>query len=112
MNFDEFMNLFWRLLSVAVLVSLNGFFVAAEFALVKVRLTQLDPVAQARVPDPLATRCEHLRALVDADQAPVRDRAGELDRHGGRSARDVEDFARVGWNPRDEERAPARVLPE
>src|SRR5436853_4881488 len=44
MNFDEFMNLFWRLLSVAVLVSLNGFFVAAEFALVKVRLTQLDPL--------------------------------------------------------------------
>jgi len=43
-NLDEFMGLFWRLLSVGVLVSLNGFFVAAEFALVKVRVTQLDPL--------------------------------------------------------------------
>jgi CBS domain containing-hemolysin-like protein len=33
-----------QLLSVAVLVALNGFFVAAEFALVKVRQTQLEPL--------------------------------------------------------------------
>ncbi|MCX8155377.1 MAG: hemolysin family protein [Verrucomicrobiae bacterium] len=32
----------WRILAVLVLVFLNGFFVAAEFALVKVRDTQLD----------------------------------------------------------------------
>ena len=30
-----------------LLVAINGFFVAAEFALVKVRPTQLDPLAQA-----------------------------------------------------------------
>jgi CBS domain containing-hemolysin-like protein len=40
---DEFMGIFWRLCSVAVLVLLNGFFVAAEFALVKIRDTQLEP---------------------------------------------------------------------
>ena len=43
MSADEIMSIFWRLLSVAVLVSLNGFFVAAEFALVKIRDTQLQP---------------------------------------------------------------------
>lgn len=37
----------WRILAVLVLVFLNGFFVAAEFALVKVRDTQLDPLIQA-----------------------------------------------------------------
>ena len=44
MTLDEFMGLFWRLLAVAGLVFLNGFFVAAEFALVKLRLTQIDPL--------------------------------------------------------------------
>ena len=44
MNLDEFMGIFWRLFSVAVLVFLNGFFVAAEFALVKIRDTQLQPL--------------------------------------------------------------------
>lgn len=34
-----------KLLAVAVLVLLNGFFVATEFALVKVRATQLEPLA-------------------------------------------------------------------
>lgn len=34
----------WRMLLVGVLVLLNGFFVAAEFALVKVRETQLAPL--------------------------------------------------------------------
>ncbi len=44
MNADEFMGIFWRLFSVGVLVILNGFFVAAEFALVKIRDTQLQPL--------------------------------------------------------------------
>jgi CBS domain containing-hemolysin-like protein len=44
MSMDEFMGIFWRLLAVAALVGLNGFFVAAEFALVKVRDTQLTPL--------------------------------------------------------------------
>ena len=37
-------SIFWRLLSVVVLVALNGFFVAAEFAIVKIRDTQLQPL--------------------------------------------------------------------
>jgi CBS domain containing-hemolysin-like protein len=43
---DEIMGIFWRLLSVLVLVLINGFFVAAEFALVKIRDTQLEPFIQ------------------------------------------------------------------
>src|SRR5215212_6351164 len=46
MNTAEAMGIFWRLLSVGVLVLLNGFFVAAEFALVKIRDTQLQPLIQ------------------------------------------------------------------
>lgn len=41
----------WNLLGLttaALLVVLNGFFVAAEFALVKVRTTRLNQLAQAR----------------------------------------------------------------
>lgn len=44
MSFDAIMGIVWQLLAVAVLVFLNGFFVAAEFALVKIRDTQLDPL--------------------------------------------------------------------
>jgi CBS domain containing-hemolysin-like protein len=43
-NADEIMSIFWRLLSIIVLVLVNGFFVAAEFALVKIRDTQLQPL--------------------------------------------------------------------
>jgi CBS domain containing-hemolysin-like protein len=49
MNWDSIMDIGWRFMAVAVLVMLNGFFVAAEFALVKVRDTQLAPlVARGR----------------------------------------------------------------
>jgi len=41
MDFD-FSVILWKILAVVVLVALNGFFVAAEFALVKIRDTQLD----------------------------------------------------------------------
>ena len=44
MNWHEVIELGFKLLAVVVLVMLNGFFVAAEFALVKVRATQLDPL--------------------------------------------------------------------
>jgi CBS domain containing-hemolysin-like protein len=43
-SLDEIMSILWRLLSVVVLVGLNGFFVAAEFAIVKIRDTQLQPL--------------------------------------------------------------------
>ena len=41
---DALTPIIWKLVAVAVLVLLNGFFVAAEFALVKIRDTQLDPL--------------------------------------------------------------------
>jgi CBS domain containing-hemolysin-like protein len=44
MTFDEVIAIMWRLLAVVALVLLNGFFVAAEFALVKIRDTQLTPL--------------------------------------------------------------------
>lgn len=45
MNWDFFIEIAFKLLAVMVLVMLNGFFVATEFALVKVRATQLEPFA-------------------------------------------------------------------
>ena len=43
MNWDAIISISLKLLAVLVLVLLNGFFVAAEFALVKIRDTQLTP---------------------------------------------------------------------
>jgi CBS domain containing-hemolysin-like protein len=49
MNWDATILIALKLLAVLVLVLLNGFFVAAEFALVRIRETQLDElVAQNR----------------------------------------------------------------
>lgn len=49
MSWDAVIALLLKILAVATLVLLNGFFVAAEFALVKVRETQLDTlIAQGR----------------------------------------------------------------
>jgi CBS domain containing-hemolysin-like protein len=45
MNWEATFHITLRLLALAILVLLNGFFVAAEFALVKVRSTQLQPLA-------------------------------------------------------------------
>ncbi len=47
MEWAEILSIVWRVLAVITLVFLNGFFVAAEFALVKVRETQLRPLIQA-----------------------------------------------------------------
>ncbi len=44
MSGEEFLFILLKVLAVLVLVALNGFFVAAEFALVKVRDTQLQPL--------------------------------------------------------------------
>ena len=45
MNWDILMLLALKILAVLVLVAINGFFVAAEFALVRIRETQLDALA-------------------------------------------------------------------
>jgi CBS domain containing-hemolysin-like protein len=45
MNWEYFIEIGFKLLAVMLLVFLNGFFVATEFALVKVRATQLEPFA-------------------------------------------------------------------
>ena len=52
-----------KLLAVAALVLLNGFFVAAEFALVKIRATQLDPLSHAccRACTHTPKRCDSVR---------------------------------------------------
>ncbi len=42
MNWDATISVGWKIMAVLFLVLLNGFFVAAEFALVKVRDTQLE----------------------------------------------------------------------
>jgi Cyclin M transmembrane N-terminal domain len=44
-NWDAPGIIFLKLLAIVFLVLLNGFFVASEFAIVKVRASQLDPVA-------------------------------------------------------------------
>ena len=46
MNGEALLSIALHVLGVIVLVLLNGFFVAAEFGLVKVRDTQLSPLAR------------------------------------------------------------------
>ena len=44
MDWNAIINLTLKIIAVIALVLLNGFFVAAEFALVKIRDTQLSPL--------------------------------------------------------------------
>ncbi len=46
MSEHDWISIGWRILAVLILVALNGFFVASEFALVKIRDTQLSPLIQ------------------------------------------------------------------
>lgn len=64
MDAGEVMTIIGLCLAVAFLVLLNGFFVAAEFALVKVRDTQLQPMASKG--HRRATMARHLVANLDA----------------------------------------------
>src|SRR5262245_24137914 len=73
MNWDFIISIGLKIVAVLVLVLLNGFFVAAEFALVKVRDTQLAPLIQkgsrrARVSQFIV---EHLDAFLSAAQLGI-----------------------------------------
>lgn len=56
--------IFFHLLGILVLVFLNGFFVAAEFALVKVRGSQLDPLIEED--DKRAKQAKHILGHLDS----------------------------------------------
>ena len=63
----------WKLLAVAALVLVNGFFVAAEFALVRVRNTQLEPLIGKGHRRAALARwlIEHLDATIGATQLGI-----------------------------------------
>src|SRR6266446_6969932 len=56
--------LFSKLLVIAALVGLNGFFVACEFAIVKVRASQLDALAEEG--NARALFAKHVRSHIEA----------------------------------------------
>ncbi|VTR98197.1 hemolysin family protein [Tuwongella immobilis] len=61
------------LLAIPVLVALNGFFVAAEFALVAIRRTRVEEMVQKGVPQAKAVNyaCEHLDRTIAATQLGI-----------------------------------------
>jgi CBS domain containing-hemolysin-like protein len=63
-HWDAGSIVFTKLLAIAVLVVLNGFFVACEFAVVKVRASQLDALVDEG--DSRAAFAKHVRAHLDA----------------------------------------------
>src|SRR5581483_4635932 len=72
-HFESGETILFKLCVVLVLVSLNGFFVASEFALVKVRASQLEPLIdegnkRAELARHLAT---HLDAYISATQLGI-----------------------------------------
>ncbi|HMJ90973.1 MAG TPA: CNNM domain-containing protein, partial [Candidatus Acidoferrum sp.] len=73
MTLDAFIAIVWKLLAVIFLVFLNGFFVAAEFALVKVRSTQLEaPLAKGQRRARIARRLvDNLDAALSATQLGI-----------------------------------------
>src|SRR6186997_928041 len=63
-EWDDIGTISLRILSILVLVFLNGFFVAAEFALVKVRGSQLDPLVEEG--DRTAILARHIAGNLEA----------------------------------------------
>lgn len=64
MESTDIISFAWKILAVVGLVLLNGFFVASEFALVKLRETQLSPLIQEG--NRRARMAKHLVAHLDA----------------------------------------------
>lgn len=72
----------------------------------------MDSLGEARGADAVSSGREHLGALIESDDSTAMG-SGELDRDGGGAGGDVEDrVLRLDAHARDEEGAPARVLPE
>src|SRR5712691_3209581 len=63
-HWDSAVSVFLKLLVIAVLVALNGFFVACEFAIVKVRSSQLDTLVEEG--NVRAIFAKHVRSHLDA----------------------------------------------
>src|SRR5881227_2773955 len=63
-DWDSAVSILWKLLVIAVLVALNGFFVACEFAIVKVRSSQLDTLVDEG--NQRASLAKYIRAHLDA----------------------------------------------
>src|SRR5690242_21773921 len=63
-HWDPPMLLFGKLAAIAALVALNAFFVACEFSVVKVRMTQLDALLEEG--NLRARFVKHVRAHLDA----------------------------------------------
>ena len=63
----------WQILLVLALVGANGFFVAAEFGLVKVRMTEIEALASAESKSTLRARhiLEHLDSYLSACQLGI-----------------------------------------
>ena len=70
---DHILSTLFKLLAVLALVLVNGFFVAAEFALVRVRSTQLEPLAGKgnRRAGVARWLIEHLDATIGATQLGI-----------------------------------------
>ena len=69
----EFLVVIFKLLAILGLVLLNGFFVAAEFAIVKVRATQIEPLVRKGVRTANIARhvTTHLDAYLSATQLGI-----------------------------------------
>src|SRR2546423_7060735 len=63
-HWDSAISVFLKLAVIAALVALNGFFVACEFAIVKVRSSQLDALVDEG--DARAVFTRHVRGHLDA----------------------------------------------
>src|SRR2546430_8658193 len=63
-HWDSAVSVLLKLLVIAVLVALNAFFVACEFAIVKVRSSQLDALVEEG--NLRASFVKHVRAHLDA----------------------------------------------
>ena len=61
----------WQILGILLLVVANGFFVAAEFALVKVRMTELESGFGSRSSRLVQHMLEHLDAYLSASQLGI-----------------------------------------